>query len=236
MTSYDCWFAGKVVKTSHNDYSKDTAGGKWPPALLMGWCELRDGLADHVPTTAVELGRRFSHLEQHQDHVTVHFRSSASIDAKIVVGADGIFSKVRQQTLNDGLPQFTVSQSLPFTTAEVYVLEACCPHGGHRTGDSYNSVSLNAFTVMLLASVMCVKSLKGICLWFSCKSDVPAPKLQAPCMMYSCATQLATTSSYLQVPIHLPRPPPLSFPPSPPAPRHPLNHPPNKGHVWFLRL
>lgn len=115
---------GKVLKTSYSDYSKDSAEGKWPSALLMGWCELRNGLADHVPTTTVELGRRFSRLEQHQDHATVHFRSGVSIDAKIVVGADGIFSKVRQQTLNDGLPHFIVSQNLPFTTAKAYVCAA----------------------------------------------------------------------------------------------------------------
>ena len=136
-TIYDCWLAGKVVSTSHYNHSNDTAEGKWPPALLMGWCELRNGLADHVPTTAVELGRRFSHLEQHQDHVTVHFQSGASIDAKIVVGADGIFSKVRQQSLNDGLPQFTVSQSLPFTCKGLLAcshLNPCCPHGGWTQG------------------------------------------------------------------------------------------------------
>lgn len=75
----------------------------------MGWCELRNGLADYVPTTTVDLDRRFSHLQQHQDHVTLHFKTGAAIDAKVVVGADGIFSKVRQQTLNDGLPEFLVS-------------------------------------------------------------------------------------------------------------------------------
>lgn len=75
----------------------------------MGWCELRNGLADYVPTTTVDLDRRFSHLQQHQDHVTLHFKTGAAVDAKIVVGADGIFSKVRQQVLNDGLPEFLVS-------------------------------------------------------------------------------------------------------------------------------
>ena len=99
----------------------------------MGWCELRDGLADFVPTTATELGRRFSHLEQHHDHVAVHFTTGASIDAKLVVGADGIFSKVRQQTLKDGLPEFTVSSPLHLQShllPAAYMVCTC----GHRTG------------------------------------------------------------------------------------------------------
>ena len=124
VTIYSCWLTGKVIKTSYSDHSKDTTEGKRPTSLLMGWCELRNGLADYVPATTVELGRRFSHLKQHHDHATVHFRSGTSIDAKIVVGADGIFSKVRQQTLHDGLPHFIVSQNLPFAVSKG--LCACC--------------------------------------------------------------------------------------------------------------
>ncbi len=74
----------------------------------MGWCELRDALASHVPSTVIQLGKKFSHLQQYDDHVTLHFTEGAPVDAKTVLGADGIFSRVRQQTLNDGLPDFTV--------------------------------------------------------------------------------------------------------------------------------
>ena len=123
------WNTGKVLSTNHSDFNKKNADRKWP-SLLMGWCELRDGLADYVPTTAVELGRRFSHLEQHQDHVAVHFTTGASIDAKLVVGADGIFSKVRQQTLNDGLPDFTVSSRLRFAPAKA-ILHTLIRQGQH---------------------------------------------------------------------------------------------------------
>jgi 2-polyprenyl-6-methoxyphenol hydroxylase-like FAD-dependent oxidoreductase len=75
----------------------------------MGWSELRDGLADHLPAGAIHLNKRFSQLQQHADHVELHFTDGTSVEAKIVVGADGCFSKIRQQTLGDGLPDFTVS-------------------------------------------------------------------------------------------------------------------------------
>ena len=75
----------------------------------MGWSELRDGLADHLSAGAIHLNKRFSQLQQHDDHVQLLFTDGTSAEAKIVVGADGCFSKIRQQTLGDGLPDFTVS-------------------------------------------------------------------------------------------------------------------------------
>ncbi len=75
----------------------------------MGWSELRDGLADHLPAGVIHLNKRFSQLQQHDSHVELHFTDGTSVEAKIVVGADGCFSKIRQQTLGDGLPDFTVS-------------------------------------------------------------------------------------------------------------------------------
>ncbi len=76
---------------------------------LMGWSELRDGLADYLPAETIHLNKRFSRFQQHDDHVQLHFTDGTSVEAKIVVGADGCFSRIRQQTLVDGLPDFTVS-------------------------------------------------------------------------------------------------------------------------------
>ena len=50
------------------------------------------------------------HYEEDQDGVTIHFdRDQAPVRAKVLVGADGYFSKVRTQCLNDGPPTFNVS-------------------------------------------------------------------------------------------------------------------------------
>jgi 2-polyprenyl-6-methoxyphenol hydroxylase-like FAD-dependent oxidoreductase len=43
------------------------------------------------------------------DEVLVSFRErDAPVGARLLVGADGYFSRVRRQCLNDGLPEFSV--------------------------------------------------------------------------------------------------------------------------------
>ncbi len=47
--------------------------------------------------------------EETEDGVTLHFdHGQPSVHAKVLVGADGYFSKVRTQCLNDGPPDFVV--------------------------------------------------------------------------------------------------------------------------------
>ncbi|DBA92561.1 hypothetical protein WJX77_007472 [Trebouxia sp. C0004] len=96
---------GKVLNTSQLSSGKTKYGVS--EQAPMGWSELRDGLAEHLPAGAIHLNKRFSKLQQYDDHVELHFTDGTSVEAKIVVGADGCFSKIRQQTLGDGLPDFT---------------------------------------------------------------------------------------------------------------------------------
>ena len=50
------------------------------------------------------------HYEEDEDGVTLHFdRGQPAVHAKVLVGADGYFSKVRTQCLKDGPPTFNVS-------------------------------------------------------------------------------------------------------------------------------
>ena len=52
------------------------------------------------------------HYEEDEEGVTLHFDcDQAPVRAKVLVGADGYFSKVRTQCLNDGPPAFNVSYS-----------------------------------------------------------------------------------------------------------------------------
>ena len=53
------------------------------------------------------------HYEEDEDGVTLHFdHGQPLVHGKLLVGADGYFSKVRTQCLNDGPPNFSVSCSL----------------------------------------------------------------------------------------------------------------------------
>lgn len=80
----------------------------FPSLMGVGWSDLQAVLAEWLPPDTLQLGKKFASLQQHEDHVEVHFTDSSSVKTRVLVGADGNFSKVRQQTLNDGLPEFAV--------------------------------------------------------------------------------------------------------------------------------
>ncbi len=48
-------------------------------------------------------------LEQDKDTVTLHFSDDTQVQTNIVIGADGIHSKIRKNLLNDGEPRYTGS-------------------------------------------------------------------------------------------------------------------------------
>lgn len=81
----------------------------FPSMQAAGWADLRQTLVDWLPPNSVLLGKHFVSFDQHDDHVVTHFADSSSIASRVVIGADGVFSKVRQQNLCDGLPESTVS-------------------------------------------------------------------------------------------------------------------------------
>ena len=54
-------------------------------------------------------GIQMKHYEEHDEGVTLHFdHGQPSVRAKLLVGADGYFSKIRSQCLDDGPPTFVV--------------------------------------------------------------------------------------------------------------------------------
>lgn len=115
----DSLHAGTVASstTSHLAEGKatpeqiDAAAAGAAGSLGAGWAELRDALARFLPDGTICLDRQLSCLQQQADRVELHFADGMSVQAKVVIGADGCFSKVRQKTVADGPPEFTVSQS-----------------------------------------------------------------------------------------------------------------------------
>lgn len=99
-------FPSDVGKTTWRQPTVDVRGSQAP---MFGWSELRGTLADWLPPGTLQLGKHFIKLDQHDHHVVVHFADGTSLAARVLVGADGVFSQVRQQSLADGPPDFTVT-------------------------------------------------------------------------------------------------------------------------------
>ena len=61
------------------------------------------------------------HYTEDENGVILHFdHGEPSVRAKVLVGADGYFSRVRNQCLNDGPPDFVVS-----TLPAISILHGC---------------------------------------------------------------------------------------------------------------
>ncbi|KAA6422787.1 MAG: Zeaxanthin epoxidase [Trebouxia sp. A1-2] len=82
--------------------------GKAP--FFLGWHEIRHLLYESLPAGVVEFDKQMKSYEETEDGVTLHFdHGQPPVHARLVVGADGYFSKVRTQCLNDGPPDFVGS-------------------------------------------------------------------------------------------------------------------------------
>ena len=72
---------------------------------------------------------QMTHYEEDDKGIILHFdRGQPSVHTKVLVGADGYFSKVRAQCLGDGPPTFNVSSLLllTFTSALFPDIDAYC--------------------------------------------------------------------------------------------------------------
>lgn len=72
--------------------------GHGPDFIRADRAKLRDWLLTNVN---VHWGKRFTHYEQDQDSVTAFFEDGTSYSGTVLVGADGINSRVRDQLLPD---------------------------------------------------------------------------------------------------------------------------------------
>eukprot|EP00245_Coleochaete_scutata_P002224 TRINITY_DN1293_c0_g1_i2.p1 TRINITY_DN1293_c0_g1~~TRINITY_DN1293_c0_g1_i2.p1 ORF type:complete len:576 (-),score=70.47 TRINITY_DN1293_c0_g1_i2:248-1858(-) len=111
MTSQDV--QGNVIRDVPFFYPP-TPGHEDVHPGLVPWYILQRSFAATLPTESLHLGHSFDTLEQDSDGVTLTFsrggesgeRERVGVRAKVVIGADGNQSAVRQIILNDGPPLF----------------------------------------------------------------------------------------------------------------------------------
>lgn len=77
------------------------------PYLLMHRGDLHAGLAACVPASSIELGRRLIAVEPTETATRLRFADGETVEADLVIGADGVHSLVREHLLGPERPRFT---------------------------------------------------------------------------------------------------------------------------------
>jgi 2-polyprenyl-6-methoxyphenol hydroxylase-like FAD-dependent oxidoreductase len=76
------------------------------PQVLTAWERVYRLLRDAFPAGRYHRGRGLTSFTQNSDGVRAHFSDGETVDADLLVGADGIRSSVRQQCLPDVSPRY----------------------------------------------------------------------------------------------------------------------------------
>lgn len=77
------------------DLMKQAGVTGWQSGMMRS--ELYERLLAAAPADMVMPSHTFSHYQEHSDGVTVHFAEGQRYEADLVIGADGVHSKVREQ-------------------------------------------------------------------------------------------------------------------------------------------
>lgn len=99
------------------------------PFQWLGWFRLQSVLHDALPPGLISLDHCCTGFTQNNDSVSVHFKGQDSVTARLLVGADGINSVVRQLLLNDGPPRYMGTMSW---RAVVDDMDEVCSKGEFR--------------------------------------------------------------------------------------------------------
>jgi 2-polyprenyl-6-methoxyphenol hydroxylase-like FAD-dependent oxidoreductase len=74
------------------------------PPVALHRAELQELLVQALPRESIHLGHVFDKFEQRQSDVLAHFTNGAANECDVLIGADGLHSRVRTQLLGDGPP------------------------------------------------------------------------------------------------------------------------------------
>jgi 2-polyprenyl-6-methoxyphenol hydroxylase-like FAD-dependent oxidoreductase len=102
------------------------------PAIVLHRAHLQQALLGALPSASIHLGHVFEACEQNSDVVVAKFANGTSLEFDLLIGADGLHSRLRAQLLNDGPPvdrgyiawrgvvSFTPGSLTPASAVEIY--------------------------------------------------------------------------------------------------------------------
>ena len=76
------------------------------PAICTHRADLLNALLKQLPSQILHLEYDLQDFSQDKDYVRVRFKNGKEIQAKLIIGADGINSLVRKKVIGDGAPMF----------------------------------------------------------------------------------------------------------------------------------
>jgi len=74
------------------------------PAVALHRSDLQRTLRQALPQSSLHLGYSIVHYKQQSDKMIATFANGNSVEADLLIGADGVHSRVRSQFINDGEP------------------------------------------------------------------------------------------------------------------------------------
>src|SRR5215831_18651208 len=74
------------------------------PAVALHRADLQQILVQALPREAISLGHAFAGWEQQGETIVARFSDGSAIEADLLIAADGLHSRAREQLLNDGPP------------------------------------------------------------------------------------------------------------------------------------
>jgi salicylate hydroxylase len=96
------------------------------PMLQIRWSRLQEILAPQLPSEAIHLDHRCISFEQNDQRVQVSFQGGKTVQADVLIGADGLNSVVRQTLIGDGEPNYAGRMS--WRAVIKYSHEKLLPH------------------------------------------------------------------------------------------------------------
>ncbi|NEP75281.1 MAG: NAD(P)-binding protein [Okeania sp. SIO2G4] len=98
---------GETIRTSESTMMEKYG----QPLLIIWWWRLQQILASYLPPEVIHLNHRCISFEQNENTVITHFDNGKTAQADLLIGADGVNSRVRQTLIGDGQPRYVGSMS-----------------------------------------------------------------------------------------------------------------------------